>query len=56
MEMMRTFNNGLGLVMVVSEEEASEVLLRLKAMGESAYHIGSVESRQDDEDPIEFVP
>ena len=55
MEMMRTFNNGLGLVMVVSEEEASEVLLRLKAMGESAYHIGSVESRQDDEDPIEFV-
>ncbi len=54
-EMMRTFNNGLGLVMVVSEEEASEVLSRLKAMGESAYHIGSVESRQDDEDPIEFV-
>jgi phosphoribosylformylglycinamidine cyclo-ligase len=54
-EMMRTFNNGLGLVMVVSEEEASEVLLRLKAMGESAYHIGSVESRRDDEDPIEFV-
>jgi len=55
MEMMRTFNNGLGLIMVVSEEDASEVLLRLKAMGESAYHIGSVESRRDDEDRIQFV-
>ena len=52
---MRTFNNGLGLIMVVSEEDASEVLLRLKAMGESAYHIGSVESRRDDEDRIQFV-
>jgi phosphoribosylformylglycinamidine cyclo-ligase len=55
MEMMRTFNNGLGLVMVVSEEDTDEVLLRLKAMGASAYHIGSVESRRDDEDPIQFV-
>jgi len=55
MEMMRTFNNGLGLVMVVSKEDTNEVLLRLKAMGGSAYHIGSVESRPDGEDPIQFV-
>ena len=55
MEMMRTFNNGLGLVMVVSPEDTDEVLLRLKAMGASAYHIGSVESRRDDEDPVQFV-
>ena len=48
--MMRTFNNGLGLVIVVSEEEASEVLLRLKAMGETAYHIGSIEARGDEEE------
>ena len=52
--MLRTFNNGLGLVIVVSEEEASEVLLRLKAMGETAYHIGSVESRDDSEEAIQF--
>jgi phosphoribosylformylglycinamidine cyclo-ligase len=53
-EMLRTFNNGLGLVIVVSEEESSEVLLRLKAMGETAYHIGSVESRDDSEEAIQF--
>ena len=53
--MMRTFNNGLGLVIVVSEEDCSEVLLRLKAMGETTYHIGSVESRDDKEAPIQFT-
>jgi phosphoribosylaminoimidazole (AIR) synthetase len=43
------------MVVVVSEEDCSEVLLRLKAMGENAYHIGSVESRNDDEAPVQFV-
>jgi phosphoribosylformylglycinamidine cyclo-ligase len=52
--MMRTFNNGLGLVMVVSENELDEVLLRLKAMGETAYHIGSVDSRNENEASIKF--
>ena len=54
-EMLRTFNNGLGLVIVVSEEEAGEVMLRLKAMGDSAWHIGAVEARADGEDPIQIV-
>jgi len=54
-EMLRTFNNGLGLVIVVSEEETSEILLRLKAMGETTYHIGRVESRGEDEAAVQFV-
>ena len=54
-EMMRTFNNGLGLVMVVSEEDTDEVLLRLKAMGETAHHIGSVEAREENEEPVQFT-
>ncbi len=54
-EMMRTFNNGLGLVIVVSEEETDEIILRLNAMGETAFHIGSVESRHDKEDPIQLT-
>ena len=54
-EMLRTFNNGLGLVIVVSEEDTSEVLLRLKAMGETVYHIGSVESRDENEEAIQFT-
>jgi phosphoribosylformylglycinamidine cyclo-ligase len=55
LEMMRTFNNGLGLVIVVSEKEASEVLLRLKAMGETAYLIGSVEARKKNEEAVRFA-
>lgn len=54
-EMMRTFNNGLGLVIVVSEEEASDALMRLEGMGETAYIIGSVESRDENEEPVSFV-
>jgi len=55
MEMLRTFNNGIGLMVVVSDEEVDEVLLRLKAMGETAYHIGMVESRNEDEEPVQFT-
>ena len=53
-EMMRIFNCGLGLVIVVSEQETGEVLLRLKAMGEIAHHIGSVEARDENEAVIQF--
>lgn len=54
-EMLRTFNNGIGLLVVVSEEEAGEVLLRLEAMGESAFQIGSIEPRDDQEEAVQFV-
>jgi len=54
-EMMRTFNNGLGLIIVVNEEEINEVLSRLNAMNETAFHIGSVESRGDDEGAVQFT-
>lgn len=54
-EMLRTFNNGLGLVIVVAEEDSNEILLRLKAMGETGYIIGTVESREDGEEAIEFT-
>ncbi len=54
-EMMRTFNNGIGLVVVVSESDADEVLLRLKAMGETAYHVGTVEARGENEAAVEFA-
>ena len=54
-EMMRTFNNGLGLVVIVNEEDSREVISRLKGMGENAYMIGTVESRDKDEDVIQFI-
>jgi len=54
-EMMRTFNNGIGLVLVINGSDTDEVLLRLKAMGETACHMGSIEERGENETPLEFV-
>jgi phosphoribosylformylglycinamidine cyclo-ligase len=41
-EMMRTFNNGIGLVAVVPEEAAQDVLMRLNGMQEKAWVIGEI--------------
>jgi phosphoribosylformylglycinamidine cyclo-ligase len=54
-EMMRTFNNGLGLIIVVDEEQCSDIVSHLQSMGEKAYHIGSVEERGDEEESIKFA-
>jgi len=54
-DMMRTFNCGLGMVMIVNGEDTDEVLSRLRAMGETAYHVGEVASRKDDEEPVQFT-
>jgi len=54
-EMMRTFNNGLGMIVVVREDQVSEAISRLNAMGEKAYAIGSIEARAEGEEPIRYV-
>ncbi|HSO18631.1 MAG TPA: AIR synthase-related protein, partial [Desulfosarcina sp.] len=41
-EMMRTFNNGVGLVAVFPETHTQEVLNRLAGSGEKAWPIGEV--------------
>jgi phosphoribosylformylglycinamidine cyclo-ligase len=54
-DMMRTFNNGLGMVMVVNPEHVDEVLSRLNSIGETAYLIGRIEGRDHKEEPIQFA-
>ncbi len=54
-EMMRTFNNGIGLILVVSEEQCDEALTHLESIGEKAFHIGSVETRGDKDSAIQFI-
>ena len=53
-DMMRTFNNGLGMLLVVNEQDAHEIMLRIKAMGETAHHVGWIEGREIEE-PVQFV-
>lgn len=48
-EMYRTFNCGIGMVVVVSEGDAAAALSRLKAAGETAWIIGTIQARQGNE-------
>jgi phosphoribosylformylglycinamidine cyclo-ligase len=50
-EMLRVFNCGIGLVLVVPEEAAEDVSQRLVAMGERVWPIGHTERKDDPDDP-----
>ena len=48
-EMYRTFNCGIGMVVIVNESNAAAALDQLKASGETVCVIGSIQARQGDE-------
>jgi phosphoribosylformylglycinamidine cyclo-ligase len=54
-EMMRTFNNGIGLVAVVPEEAAQDVLMRLNGMQDKAWVIGEIVEGGAGKPRIKFV-
>jgi phosphoribosylformylglycinamidine cyclo-ligase len=45
--MNRTFNNGIGMVVVVAAAEAAAVAATLRAAGEAVYEIGAIAARGD---------
>lgn len=45
-EMNRTFNNGIGMVVIVAEQEADAVAKTLAQLGETVHRIGLVQSSQ----------
>jgi len=55
-EMLRVFNCGIGMIVVVPQEEAADVIHRLQALGERAYRIGRAEARPPDADPLVLSP
>jgi phosphoribosylformylglycinamidine cyclo-ligase len=44
-EMFRTFNCGIGMVLVVSAADAEDILVRLQGLNEEAFVVGTVESK-----------
>ncbi len=55
MEMMRTFNNGIGMVAAVPDSIAQDVMDRLAAIQEKAFLIGEVAERKSGEEQFEWV-
>lgn len=53
-EMFRTFNNGIGMILVVPEVQVQDILMRLSALNEKAFLIGEIVARQKRDSPVEF--
>ncbi|MCT9809810.1 phosphoribosylformylglycinamidine cyclo-ligase [Acidovorax sp. Be4] len=51
-EMNRTFNNGIGMVVVVPAEQAQAIATTLQGLGETVYTIGRIADRGDGQ-PVE---
>jgi len=54
-EMLRTFNNGIGMILIVKTKENEEILARLNSLGEKAFIIGEIVKAEKEGEPIEFV-
>ncbi len=54
-EMLRVFNMGIGMIIVVSEKEAADVMERLEVLGEKSYSLGTIEKRSAEQAQIIFI-
>lgn len=54
-EMLRTFNNGIGMILVVKPKEIEDIMGRLTILGEKAFVIGEIAKSEKEEDKIEFI-
>jgi phosphoribosylformylglycinamidine cyclo-ligase len=54
-EMFRTFNCGIGMVVVVSQADAANAIRQLEASGEKVWAIGHIRARKGDEAPTQVI-
>lgn len=53
-EMYRTFNCGIGLILVIAADRADEAVSALNELGETAVVLGQIADRQGDEEAVEL--
>ncbi len=54
-EMYRTFNMGIGMVLIVAPSEAEDILDRLHGLGENAWQIGEISTCTEGEECVELL-
>lgn len=54
-EMYRTFNCGVGMVLVVPPAESAQVVSLLNELGEQAWMIGEIAPKQETEEAVEII-
>jgi phosphoribosylformylglycinamidine cyclo-ligase len=54
-EMLRTFNNGIGMILIVRTKETEEILGRLHSLGQKAFLIGEIEKAEREQEAIEWI-
>ncbi|MGK0516635.1 MAG: phosphoribosylformylglycinamidine cyclo-ligase, partial [Gammaproteobacteria bacterium] len=54
-EMYRTFNCGVGMVLVVPADKLEQSLTMLKDLGENAWHLGEIQDAAAGEEQVEIV-
>lgn len=54
-EMLQIFNCGLGLVLIVSQKDYEDVLLRLQGLKEKAWVIGEIQQLKSGQEQVQFL-
>jgi phosphoribosylformylglycinamidine cyclo-ligase len=54
-EMLRTFNCGVGMVLIVPKSQTEEMMFQLEALGEKSFVLGDIETREEHEPPVVFL-
>jgi phosphoribosylformylglycinamidine cyclo-ligase len=54
-EMLRVFNMGIGMILIVAEKDHPEIMERFDKLGERAYSIGIIEKRENNQPTVACV-
>ncbi len=54
-EMLRTFNNGIGMILIVRPKEFDDIMGRFNSLDEKAFAIGEIAKMEKEQEAVEFV-